>query len=162
MAVTANILVLSDEPTDKIQNCFEDENVALTKSAILDFDSLKDDIADFDLVLIQSGSNNLQGKADLLEGIANAEIPLLIVGDNPKASDIQSVPDNFCDLELRTRALSMIRLQTMKQEYDRRQNTTSYTGLWKRILVNPHLKRHKTPSFLWAIRMPSLVMSCFN
>ncbi len=137
MPVTANILVLSDDPADKIHNCFKEENVALTKSAILDFESLKNEIEDFDLILITSNASALSDKDDLLQGIMNVDVPLLIIGENPKADQIQSVPSNFCDLELKTRAFSMIRLQTMKQEYNRRRETTSHYGFIEQDFSEP-------------------------
>lgn len=143
MPVTANILVLSDEPAQKIHDCFKDENVALTKSAILDFEELKNDISDFDLILISSSATDLIHKNDLLDGILAADVPLLIIGPNHRNIDIQSVPFSFCELELKTRVNSLIRLQTMKQEYKRRKETTSLYGFMDHNFEDPSAEEHQ-------------------
>ncbi|WP_169569121.1 diguanylate cyclase domain-containing protein [Sneathiella limimaris] len=128
MSVTANILVISDEPADRIRNCFKNENVALTKTGLFDVSAIKEDLSDFDLTIISSSSTDLKTVDELLDYMLENDFPLLIVGNNHRSSEIQSVPFSFCDLELKTRAFSLIRLQTMKQEFKRRRDTTSQYG----------------------------------
>ena len=56
MPVTANILVLSDELAEKIHDCFKDENVALTKTSLMNSDAIASEITDFDLIIISKES----------------------------------------------------------------------------------------------------------
>lgn len=143
MPVTANILVLSDEPAEKIHDCFKDENVALTKISLTNFETNKSEVTDFDLIIISSSETDLSQKNELLNGILDADIPLLIVGTNHRGSEIQSVPFSFCDLELKSRAYSLIRLQTMKQEFKRRTETTLRYGFLDETSDEPAIDAQK-------------------
>ncbi len=134
MPVSANILVLSDGSTAKVTDSLNGSGYALTSSTYDEFQSILEANAMFDLAIVIAPSGGFDEKNNSLDILSDKNLPILVVGDNPNPSEIQSVPENFCDLEIKRRIQSLIRLQIMKQELARRSATISLYGFTEKDL----------------------------
>jgi len=128
MPVTANILVISDEAATHISDCLSDEGFSIAHSPYAAVPAMEQPASAFDLAIVTASDGDLSRKDELIDQLRADDVPVLIVGANHRPADIQSVPLDFCDLELKRRIASLIRLEIMKREYQRRTQTTSHYG----------------------------------
>lgn len=131
MPVSANILVISNGPAANVFDCLADEGFDLRLSHVDEFKSVVDANPNFDLVIVVAPEGGQVDQTDCIDFLNEKKLPILFVGENPQPSKIQSVPANFCDLEIRRRIQSLIRLEIMKKEYRRRAGTTTLYGFTK-------------------------------
>ncbi|MBL4667476.1 MAG: diguanylate cyclase [Sneathiella sp.] len=131
MPVSANLLVVSDGSAANVIECLADEGFAIATS---NFETFKSDIEanpNFDLAIIVAPESGRDDHSEDISFLTEKKIPILVVGNNPEPSKIQAVPANFCDLEIKRRIQSLIRLEIMKKEYRRRSETTILYGYTK-------------------------------
>ncbi len=128
MAVSANILLISEEPNDFILTSLQDMDFAVVQKTISEYQQNPDagEAADIVVLNMPEATGNGQSVADTLVEQNKA---LLIIGANQCPSQIQSISVDFCDLEFKRRLYSLHRVNIMSQEYERRSETTELYGL---------------------------------
>lgn len=138
MPVSAHILVVANKEDDALLKKLNDAGYAASYVSYSTFDSGKSVQTSHDLVLLVTAGTGI-GVSDLTVQFFSLPCPVLIIGENPAPEKIQSIPDNYCDMELNKRVSSLIRFQVMKREFERRSQTTLKYGFEKNVVAPPEL-----------------------
>ncbi|MEP5700737.1 MAG: diguanylate cyclase [Sneathiella sp.] len=137
MPVSAHILVVANQEEKELDDHLKQSGYATTYCSYSAFDAAKSVERSHDLILLMSA--NLDLTKEVGSSFYGLQCPVLIIGPNPVAEKIQSIPAGYCKMELEKRLASLIRLQVMKREFARRSETTKKYGLGADETATPDL-----------------------
>ncbi|MBE7637371.1 diguanylate cyclase [Sneathiella sp. P13V-1] len=128
MAVSANILLISEEPNDFILTSLQDMDFGVVQKTTTEIQQAPQVAEGADIVVLHLPQADKAGQA-IADDLVEQNKALLIIGANHRPSEIQSISIDFCDLEFKRRLYSLHRVNIMSQEYERRSETTELYGL---------------------------------
>ena len=128
MAVSANILVITDQSNDLIMQSLHEMDFATAEISVDKISADPSFAASYDIAILHIPEMTDIATA-LADKLVSFQVPLLIVGENHRPAEIQSISSDLSPLELKRRLYSLHRVNIMEQEYKRRVKTSSLYGL---------------------------------